>query len=398
MAGLHVLLIPSFYPTPSAPITGSFFREQALALAGDGTRVGILYCSERAPWQTIGSGTAWPRGFHWEDDQDLKTLRAYRSRLWPGYGRARLQSWARFGVRAYHEYVSRCGPPDILHAHSADPGGLLAARIKRRFGIPFVLTEHASWLVEGQPRRGSAYAARTAIEEADAAIAVSPALAKRLDERYPAPPGGWLWIPNGVSQRFLEAPLSERERSPDGKFRFLNVAGMVGIKGQRDLLLAFARAFGRKGEVSLAFGGTGPMEDSLRSLARELGIEGKVEFLGALSRRQVVAELASCDAFVLPSHFETFGVVLIEALAMGRPVLATKCGGPESVVNNQVGSLVEPGDLDELSEALKLMRQAANRYCASELREYVRSSFGPEVIARRIVGVYQEVLNRGNPS
>src|SRR5699024_9955006 len=96
----------------------------------------------------------------------------------------------------------------------------------------------------------------------------------------------------------------------------------------------------------------GEEKANLLKLVRVLKIEEQVVFLGPLTREQVKEEVSSADAFVLSSKYETFGVVLIEALALGKPVIATKCGGPESIVTPEVGYLVENNSEEELSKAM----------------------------------------------
>jgi glycosyltransferase involved in cell wall biosynthesis len=156
---------------------------------------------------------------------------------------------------------------------------------------------------------------------------------------------------------------------------------------------AFAAAFRADSTAQLRLGGGGPLEPNLRRLAEKLGVSGQVNFLGVLSRDQILAEMSDCEAFVLPSHFETFGVVLIEALALGRPVIATRCGGPEFIVHAGNGLLVEPGDVDRLAAALSEMRANTQRYVPEELRRDVTERFGPDQVAKRLADIYQEITD-----
>jgi len=86
-------------------------------------------------------------------------------------------------------------------------------------------------------------------------------------------------------------------------------------------------------------------------------IQKKVNFLGLISNDHVHAEMKSADAFVLSSHYETFGVVLIEALACGKPIIATSCGGPECIVNKKNGLLITPRDIEKLVLAMKTIEK-----------------------------------------
>src|SRR5690606_9435676 len=107
-----------------------------------------------------------------------------------------------------------------------------------------------------------------------------------------------------------------------------------------------------------------------------------VTFLGKLSRGEVRMALSNCNAFVLPSRFETFGVVLVEALAMGVPVIATRCGGPEDIVTENTGVLVPVDDRQALAEALESVLLSPDKWDRDTIREDCRARFGAAAISR----------------
>lgn len=119
-----------------------------------------------------------------------------------------------------------------------------------------------------------------------------------------------------------------------------------------------------------------------------------MKFLGYLTREQVLREMQECDAFILPSLHETFGVVIIEALACGKPVIATSCGGPEEIINNKNGILVPPSDAISLRDAMLNMIQEVNKYDAFQISEDCISHFGEAPVVRHLISVYERVLNR----
>jgi glycosyltransferase involved in cell wall biosynthesis len=124
-------------------------------------------------------------------------------------------------------------------------------------------------------------------------------------------------------------------------------------KGLDVLLRAFARMHDRLPDLRLVLVGDGPLRGRLEDLASDLGIASKVEFLGRQGRTQVANLLHGCEAFVLPSRSEPFGIVLAEAMACKKPIVATTAGGiPEIIENQENGILVEPDDEKGLAEAL----------------------------------------------
>jgi glycosyltransferase involved in cell wall biosynthesis len=124
-------------------------------------------------------------------------------------------------------------------------------------------------------------------------------------------------------------------------------------KGIDVLLRAFAQIRDREPQVRLVLAGDGPLRSRLEDLARSLGIGDRVEFLGRQERAQVADLLHGCRVFVLPSRSEPFGIVILEAMACAKPVVATSAGGiPEIIESGKNGILVEPENPKALAEAV----------------------------------------------
>ncbi|HET9630699.1 MAG TPA: glycosyltransferase, partial [Novosphingobium sp.] len=157
-----------------------------------------------------------------------------------------------------------------------------------------------------------------------------------------------------------------------GEVRLISVGRLSPEKGQTCLLEAFAMA-SRNARATLTVVGHGPLAADLKARAENLGIADRVRFTGRLGTTETLAEIAAADALVLPSFMEGLPVVLIEALALGRPVIASQVAGiPEAVVHGHNGLLVPPLDVASLAEAMEnlidspaLRRQlAANARCS----------------------------------
>jgi len=164
-------------------------------------------------------------------------------------------------------------------------------------------------------------------------------------------------------------------------------------KNVDNLIRAYARVFYGNTNVSLKIGGHGPERPRLQALAQELGVSGQVQFLGALSRHQVLSEMQACDAFVLPSKYETFGVVVVEALALGKPVIATRCGGPESIVGDDDGVLVPVNDVDSLAQAMRNLRANHDHYKPNAIRASCAARYSERAVANRLITEYRAVCN-----
>ena len=111
-----------------------------------------------------------------------------------------------------------------------------------------------------------------------------------------------------------------------------------------------------------------------------------------MTRADMLYVLEKSDCFVLPSNFETFGVVYIEAMAAGLPVIATKCGGPEKIVPSFAGVLIDKNDVNQLFGAMLDMVNSIDAYSANSIKEYVSKTFSPECIAQQLISIYETLI------
>jgi glycosyltransferase involved in cell wall biosynthesis len=201
-------------------------------------------------------------------------------------------------------------------------------------------------------------------------------------------------IPNILSDAFLSSNPSPLQMAD--AFTFLNVALLTSTKRQDLLLRAFARAFDCDESVTLRIGGYGSEMKRLQKLTQDLGIGNRVTFLGKLDRAQVLDEMNRCHAFVLSSEFETFGMVVIEALSQGKPVIATRCGGPEDILHARNGILVRKNDEQALAGALVRMRADFPNYDRGRIRYDCLNRFSDGTVVTQLVSMYKDVLQYYN--
>ena len=400
---MNLLVIPSWYPHRCYPWEGSFLLEQAEAIA-----------AARPDWQVglslWGQGEGFVSSAHLLHSPrcllDALALRAgERERAanlvefmspalwWPeriaGGNRAALLAANR---RSLARAVRRFGSVDVLHAHVAYPAGWLAMRLSEETGIPYVVTEHMGpFPLPVYARRGGRLkdVLRQPLERASARIAVSPMLAKAVAAHgLPEPE----FIPNVVDERrYRCAAPADPER-----FTFFTLCAMDPLKGVSDLLAGAARFLaglpdGDRARVRFRIAGDGPWLGRHRREARALGLEASLSWLGPLSRERARAEFAACDCFVLTSRHESFGIVFAEAGASGKPVIATRCGGPETIVTPESGLLVEVGDRAAIAGALGTMFAGARNYDAERIRAGIVERYGREAVVSRLEAIYERV-------
>jgi glycosyltransferase involved in cell wall biosynthesis len=386
----HILLLPSWYPVHPNDVAGVFFRDQALALSARGHKVGVVAPMMHSVKKLLFSKRL-QRGVRRENDNGVFT---YRKDFWAAmpripYGNYLL--WRRAADQLLEQYIDEQGMPDILHTHCAIFAGAVAARWKRWFGLPVVLTEHSSVFARGILRPWQLRLAKKAAATADLRIAVSPALGGILSTMLSSNSNDWNWIPNIVAERFQQEVRQVPGRN--NKIRFLNLALMAEKKGQSYLLDAFARAFPDGENCELVFAGDGPIEEQLAEKARQLGISSRVHFLGRIPPADVPNLLRSVDVMVVSSHYETFGLAAAEALMCGTPVVATRCGGPECIVEDGDGLLVPPKDPHALSKALVRIADILPHMNSKDIALRARQRFSPEAVGKQLEAVYDELMS-----
>ena len=285
--------------------------------------------------------------------------------------------------RVYSVYGKEQGIPDIVHAHIiryAAP----AIYLKTKQHLPFVITEHWSELNADNTSRRTMNQT-FAYKRADKVICVSDVLANKLNSKCGV---NSLVINNMVSEQFF---LSKKENRNDAGFRFVSVSALRRKKRFDLLVRAFASCQFPE-SVSLDIIGDGEDRPVLERMIQELGLGKQVRLLGLKSPEEVSLILCQSDCFVLSSSSETFSIVLIEALAKGLPVVSTKCGGPESFIRDEDGVLVENENAEDLARGMKYMMSNIRYYDSEEIRQHCYDNFSQNVIANKIIDVYNEVL------
>jgi glycosyltransferase involved in cell wall biosynthesis len=282
--------------------------------------------------------------------------------------------------------------PAIVHAHLSWPLAcryeLLGAILASVPGI--IATEH---LFSDVPWRRSRLIQRLMCTRVDRYIAVSEDLARQLRERLRFPARKVSVIHNGI-------PLARYSRQADASLR----AALAG-PGERSLVMTVARLAEQKGQ-SLLFAalqslpntfavlvGDGPDRAQLERQACELGLQERVKFLG--QRADIPELLACCDVAVLPSRFEGLPLAALEAMAAGKPVVATNVGGTsEAIQDGETGLLVPPGDPIALANAIRavLGNPALAQRLATAAQARVAQRFSVEVMAEQVTNLYDQVL------
>lgn len=227
--------------------------------------------------------------------------------------------------------------PDVVYAHFLVPSGLLATQVD----APLVVTAHGRDVRNIGSIPGIARLTRRVVDRASAVIAVSDYLRRELEAKAPGARGKTVVVDSGVDlERFSPSVATPRKfESP----AFLCVGSLT----ERKNVVRLADAFAGLGEGSLTFVGDGPLRASLEGRER-------VRVVGRVPHDEIPSWMVAADVVCQPSLIEPLGQSLLEAMACGRSVVATRIGGPPEFVPPEAGILVDPTDLDELERGLRL--------------------------------------------
>ncbi|MFC3492416.1 glycosyltransferase [Glycomyces rhizosphaerae] len=342
----HVAVVTPWYPDAQRPYRGSFVQAMVEAVAPglDGTDVYHL-----DGWAVT------------KEPERLRRVRELQTTLLP---RALAPAPAVAGAtlyrlpvvversrehalhaRRYAEWltVALGGKPieaDIIHAHVPMYGGY-AALENAKPGARVYLTEHASFLEEllEQPDASALY--DEILDRCAGIFVVGEPLHRLIADVFPHHTGKLAYIANPIDFR------ARRAQPPAALRRWLSVAGLIERKRIDHLLRAFADCRAEDPGLQLTLAGEGGLRRELEALSAELGVDDAVAFLGAVDPGEIPGLMADHDLLVHTSRHETFGVVVVEALAAGTPVLVTRSGGSDQVlsgIEDDAGQLVDVAD------------------------------------------------------
>lgn len=382
-----ILILASWYPTDTSPVNGIFIQEQARALSRE--HEVVVLAPRLIGWREIIKGRIGQRS-QVEDDAGIMVYRERVLSLMPRAPALAYPRWVRAARKSLRMVLRTLGKPDLIHAHVVLPGGWAAVTLGKEFDIPVVLTEHsspfASHLRTAQQRRW----VKETLSRVNATIAVSPSLAKQVVDFQKDVTINV--IGELVKTDFFVPTQTRPKDALQKKTQFLSIALLSKQKGLSYLLHA-AKLLIERGITAfeLTIGGDGVERPALEHLSQSLGLIKQCSFVGLLNQDEVRKWMQRCDVFIMPSLHETFCIVLGEAMACGKPVIATRCGGPEFVVTSETGVLVDVANPEALANAMSDFILGRMKYEPAQLRQSVVSRFGEEAFLRNVSAVYEKV-------
>jgi glycosyltransferase involved in cell wall biosynthesis len=351
MPGKNILWLCSWYPNRLEPFNGDFIQRHARAAALY-NNIHVIHLAVDISGKTATKETTI------KQEADLTEQIIYYKKKNTAWGRFRAHyRWLFLYRQALRNYILINGKPDLVHIQVPLKAGLFGIWMKRKYRIPYVVTEH--WGIYNDVvadrfanrNRTFQYYTRQIFSKAAKFISVSRYLGEGvnrlvLKKEYQV-------IPNVVdTSRFF---YTEKQSS---RFRFIHVSNMVPLKNCEGILRAFSNLFGQNSDTELVM--VGDTDPSIREYAASFGLPADtISFRGEVSYQQVAIEMQQADCLILFSNIENSPCVIGEALCCGLPVIATNVGGIPELVNESNSILVEAKNEDQLMLA---MQQAINSY------------------------------------
>jgi len=390
---MNILVISSLFPTIAQPYSGIFVYEQLMELS---KKHRITVVNPIPFFPPIKYFKKWSRLSQVPLKEDIAGISVFHPRyltfpryiLFPIVG---ITSYF-ISVRAIARKIDM-SDVNLIHAHFASPDGFVTALIGKLYHKPTVLTVHGSDINVYTKK----YLWKKQIVYALSNVKKVVCVSKKLQKKVVAlgiEKTNTCVIPNGYNSTLFRPKNKRKIREvlnlPTEKKILLFVGNIVPIKGLSYLLRAMTNIAKKRQDVLLVIVGGGSQKNELERKTNNLGIAEYVKFVGEKPHREIPLWMNACNVFILPSLNEGFGGVLIEAMACGKPVVATNVGGIPENMNKDCGILVEPKDSDALADAIlnALDREWNKKRILSHVKGYAWNK-----VVTNISNIYGEVCD-----
>ncbi len=370
---MNILILTHSYPDTNHKWRGSFIREQARTLS-TGFNITVVYFkmdySHFAPFSRYS--------FLKKNEGKITIYEVTVNKSFPVITQLKYLSNT---YRFIKDQILSKGKIDIIHSHLSYPAGFLGTIIQIRKKIPNILTEH-TWIKKYFRSRIHKFCVLFALRNSSFIVSVSKAL---KDDITLYCTRSIEVIPNVIEvEKFAVQRIKK-----SGVVNLGILGGMSNYRKGLDILLKSVSLL-KELDYTLHIGGDGIYLETFRQLSKELGVFEKCRFYGEVPPEAILSFYSALDIFVLASRDETFGVVVVEAMSCGLPVIATKCGGPQEIITKETGVLVDVDNPGQLAGAIIFVAENLKSYDPDKIKEYALSKFGRKTFTESITQLYNE--------
>jgi len=385
---MKLLIVPSWYPTNIHPESGTFFRDRAKILQQCGFSITIathiLHSTKDILKFKQNDGDINP-----EVDDGVVVYKTESINPFPKMPNKTFNHYKKL-ILSLVKNVINISKPEFVFINSSLYGGAALAKYLHSEMIPFMVSEHLKeFILKNQFSLFQKECINECYNYSSKIITTSKVLKNEIINNFNINSKRVLLIPNPADTKYF---LPKRSKTGD-TFTFISVALLRPEKRLDILIKAFAILSKHIPNIVLTVIGDGPEKNKLKLLSHKLGVNNRINFIGYQNKIAVSDILRDHDALVLSSDVETFGVVIVEAMSVGLPVIATKCGGPESIVVAETGVLVDSNDKNKLSVAMKNMIEDYNNYDSNTIRQIAINIYGDKAYGDNIMNAIDSVLS-----
>lgn len=381
---MHVLVVATWYPVGWDKLIGIYHKHFCKALAENGFRVNMLHIDRQA----ISALPRYPfmkKAYCLPQEGYTTYCRRMLNLSRISYD-LQMKRYARQLDRLYRAYEKEHGKPDVIHAQVTVPGGYAACVIGKKYGIPVVITEHASYFQRFFRGKEEKYG-RFAAENAKKVTFVSSYMAELFTRELGLEAQV---LPNIVDCAAFAGPKTVSADDP------LALVSVCALRPGKQIPVAvealkLLRDSGKLEQFHYTVVGDGDQAESYKAAVKDMGMEEFVSFVGAKSREQIAQILSSSHILLIPSQLETFGIPAVEALAAGVPVVSTRCKGPETFLTPECAELCQVNDPADMAQAIYRMYCRLPQLDENALRAAARQ-FDSAAIAARAGALYREAI------
>lgn len=400
MAQKNIFVIPSYYPNEDHIYSGIYMKEQAFAIGEILPKNNIiislwgnsrfylspknLFCSLKNFKQYLNAKKKYT--------QIKKNICEYYtpSIEWSlKFFEGNLKNIIAINEHHFLDAQSKFGQINIIHAHQSFPAGFIGTYLSHKYNVPIVITEQMSPFP--LPQYNKKYYLKKYIlnplKNSNKNIITSTSMIKAF-KKYNL--NNFVVIPNVID----ESVFKNQKNRINKCFRFFTCGNMCPQKGIDILLYSISDLIKQNKNVHFRIGGEGYKLREYIKLAEDLKINKYITWLGPLKRTQVKKELIKCNCFILPSRHETFGIVYAEATAVGRPIIATNCGGPSDIVTKENGLLIKVNDIKETTNSMLYIIKNIKSYNSDKIRSEFLKKFSKRVIVKKIDKIYNKIISQ----
>lgn len=376
---MNILILTHSYPEINHKWRGIFIQEQAKALS---IKHNIIVVYFKVDYLRFAPFSKYTFTKNYDEKITLYEVTAYKSL--PVITQLKYLSNT---YRFIKKEILNKNQIDIIHSHLSYPAGFLGTIIQKRKGIPNILTEHSTIKLYFRSFLHKRLV-RFTLRNASSVISVSNSLKEEIISQCNRP----VYVIHNI------VDTAKFELGKHGEGQLINIGFLGGLNNTNkglDLLLKSVSQL-KSDRFFLHIGGDGILADSFKTMAKDLGIEANCKFYGEILRSDISQFYSGLDIFILPSRYETFGIVLIEAMACGLPVIATRCGGPEDIVTQTTGILIEKDDPEVLADSIRSMSENLGSYNKAAIRNWASETFGRPAFIERMTNIYQDILTKNS--